>query len=108
MHRSLPIFIILIAVLGSAFSQGTKAQESKAESTDSALTSQSSPESSEVLEEVVVIGTRVEAGGSRRRTAAGRDELDASDQTEMEGFFDDIDAFVHPVFDGCCMPRWLI
>lgn len=36
-----------------------------------------------VLEEVVVQGKRVESDGSRRRTAAGRDELDGTDQTDM-------------------------
>ena len=43
------------------------------------------------LEEVVVRAKRVERDGSRRRTVAGRDELDKTDQTNMHGFFDDID-----------------
>ena len=44
-----------------------------------------------VLEEVVVQGKRIERDGSRRRTAAGRKELDSTDQTDLDGFFDDID-----------------
>lgn len=43
------------------------------------------------LEEVVVLATRVEGDGRRRRSAAGRGELDRTDQTSMEDFFDDID-----------------
>ena len=40
-------------------------------------------------EEIVVVGTQVEGGG--RRADAGREELDATFETDMEGFFDDID-----------------
>jgi TonB-dependent receptor len=43
------------------------------------------------IEEVVVTAQRIEGSGSKRRTAASREELDRSDQTSMEGFFDDID-----------------
>jgi len=43
------------------------------------------------LEEVVVKAQRIERDGRRRQTAAGRDELDKTDQTSMDGFFDDID-----------------
>jgi iron complex outermembrane receptor protein len=46
---------------------------------------------SDKLEEIVVKAQRVERDGSRRNTAAGRDELDKTDQTSMDGFFDDID-----------------
>jgi len=45
----------------------------------------------ERLEEVVVVAQRVEGAGGRRRNAAGRDELDGTDQISMDGFFDDID-----------------
>ena len=34
---------------------------------------------------------RIEGSGGRGRAAAGRDVLDKSDQTDMEGFFDEID-----------------
>ena len=53
------------------------------------------------LEEVVVVARRIEgSGGNRRHTAAGRDDLDATDQTSMEGFFDDIDGLSTLGADG--------
>ena len=46
---------------------------------------------SDDIEEVVVTARRREGSGGGRRTAATREELDRSDQTGMEGFFDEID-----------------
>ena len=43
------------------------------------------------IEEVVVTARRREGGGGGRRTAASRQDLERSDQTDMAGFFDDID-----------------
>ena len=107
---SLSASVIQFSVLIFVFSTGLKAQLSQAEikieatpSTvaqadapvgqriDHSIIPQSPVYSLEVLEEVVVTTTRVEGGKNRRQTAAGRDQLDGSDQTDMDGFFDDID-----------------
>mgnify|MGYP001828962857 FL=1 len=48
-------------------------------------------ELSDDIEEVVVTARRREGSGGGRRTAATREQLDRSDQTGMEGFFDEID-----------------
>ncbi len=88
-QRSLYIPIVLTAVLGLGFSQGINAQQPE---TESKLPKPPPPVFTlDDLEEVVVTGQRVESSGKRRRTVAGRDELDKTDQTDMDGFFDDID-----------------
>ena len=43
------------------------------------------------MQEIVVVSSRIEGGGGGRRPSVGRDLLDDSDQTDMQGFFDDID-----------------
>jgi TonB-dependent receptor len=48
-------------------------------------------EDGELLEEVMVLADRIEGSGGRRRADADRNALDRSDQTDMEGFFDEID-----------------
>ena len=94
------------------FSQAIKAQQPETESEEYPATATdkkadtktdsgklqddlSKPESAEVssyqLEEVIVTADRVEGDGNRRNTTAGRAALDRSDQTSMDGFFDDID-----------------
>ena len=88
-------FIILFAFLVSGISTGLKAQEPEAESKKPTVSTaekisdgfrpQPPLDSIVVLEEVVVTATRVEGGGKRRSTAAGRKELDNSDQTDMDG-----------------------
>ncbi|MCP4047883.1 MAG: TonB-dependent receptor plug domain-containing protein, partial [Gammaproteobacteria bacterium] len=105
------ISIVLFLILGVVLSQGAVAQQkedsavevpaSDPEQTDNSVdkgklvvTMPAPPppiDASMILEEVVVTAARVEGGGNRRRTAAGRKDLDGSDQTDMEGFFDDID-----------------
>jgi len=101
MHVSSITSIILFAFLVSGFSTGLKAQEPEVESKKpTVITAEKTSDgfkppppldSVVVLEEVVVTATRVEGGGKRRSTVAGRKELDNSDQTDMDGFFDDID-----------------
>jgi len=89
MQKPFFISLVLAAVLSLGFSQGIGAQQPETESKPPKL-----PPPVFVLdelEEVVVTGQRVESSGKRRRTVAGRDELDKTDQTDMEGFFDDID-----------------
>ena len=82
LQKKQSIYIGLMTVLCCVFSQCINAQ---------ATVPPSPSDSSAALEEVVVTATRVEGGGKRRSTAAGRKELDNSDQTDMDGFFDDID-----------------
>lgn len=45
---------------------------------------------SRVLEEIRVTAKRIEAGGHRRRTVASRVVLEATDQTRMDGYFDEM------------------
>ena len=52
------------------------------------------------IEEVVVTAKRREGSGGGRRTAASREQLDRSDQTGMDGFFDDIDGLSTLGADG--------
>jgi iron complex outermembrane receptor protein len=54
----------------------------------------------DVLEEVVVMGQRIEGSGGRGRATVGRDELESSDQMDMDGFFDDIDGLSTLGADG--------
>jgi hypothetical protein len=44
----------------------------------------------EELDEIVVAATRIEGGGGGR-AAASREQLDESDEIDMEGFFDELD-----------------
>ncbi|MEE8308620.1 MAG: TonB-dependent receptor, partial [Gammaproteobacteria bacterium] len=67
--------VILIVVFSLGFSPGIKAQETETDIDE--------------FDEVLVVADRVE--GSSRIGAAGRDQLDESDQIDMEGFFDEID-----------------
>lgn len=106
------IFIVLMVILSFAFMHCANAQVSAADNRDQPATTlvdkkgkqadankrrrntakTASPVDDSIdLEEVVVTAVRVEGDGRRRRTAAGREQLDKSDQTSMEGFFDDID-----------------
>ena len=55
---------------------------------------------SDEIEEVVVTARRREGSGGGRRTAASREQLDRSDQTDMDGFFDDIDGLSTLGADG--------
>jgi len=73
----LQMTVILIVVFTLVFSPGIKAQERETVGYDE-------------LDEVLVVSERVE-GGSGPRASAGRDQLDKSDQIDMQGFFDDID-----------------
>jgi outer membrane receptor for ferrienterochelin and colicin len=101
MHLSPITSFVLFTLLVSGFSVGLEAQEPEADSkklpvsiAEKANDGFKPPpplDNVVVLEEVVVTATRVEGGGRRRSTAAGRKELDSSDQTDMDGFFDDID-----------------
>jgi len=111
LQKSLFISTVLTAILSFGFSQGIKALEPETgsdqpESSSTELLSDKAdarqrpsrrsrsvlpPLSEFELEEVVVTGRRVEGSGNRRRTAAGRQELDNTDQTDMDSFFDDID-----------------
>jgi len=107
--QSIPIGLVMI--LGLVLSQGAdareevQAQESPADSAPG-QTDDTANESKRVkftpaieapsiepmvLEEVVVTAARVEGGGKGRRTVASRKDLDESDRTDMESFFDDID-----------------
>ena len=45
----------------------------------------------DVLEEVVVTAGRIEGSGRRGRATVGRNELDSTDQIDMDSFFDEID-----------------
>ncbi len=54
----------------------------------------------EEIEEVVVTARRIEGSGSKRRLAASREELEQTDQTSMEGFFDEIDGLSTLGADG--------
>ena len=112
LRKSFSITTILTAVLCVVYSQGISAQSPETGHTDQPVpisaekteagastkrrrNKQPKPEpvtdGSDVLEEVVVTGEYIEGSGNRRRSAAGREELDQTDQTGMEGFFDDID-----------------
>jgi iron complex outermembrane receptor protein len=73
LHRT----VILSVVFSLGFSPGSQAQETETDSYSE-------------LDEVVVISDPVE-GGSGPGASAGRDQLDRSDQMEMEDIFDDID-----------------
>jgi len=74
LQKLLFTFVVLTTVSGSGFAQGVPPSVS-----------------TDKLEEIVVKAQRVERDGKRRQTAAGRNELDKTDQTSMDGFFDDID-----------------
>jgi len=67
--------VILIVVFSLGFSPGIKAQETETDIDE--------------FDEVLVVADRVE--GSSRLGAASRDQLDESDQIDMEGFYDEID-----------------
>lgn len=54
----------------------------------------------EDIEEVVVTARRREGSGGGRRTAATREQLERSDETDMAGFFDDIDGLSTLGADG--------
>ena len=69
---------VLAAVFCSGFSSIVEAQTSAAESDD------------EELEEIIVAATRIEGGGGGRGDAS-RQQLDDSDEIDMEGFFDELD-----------------
>lgn len=78
MYRLFPISVLLAVLVCAGPLRNLDAQEPAGSSNDD-------------IEEVVVTAQRIEGSGSKRRTAASREELDKSDQTSMEGFFDDID-----------------
>ena len=78
MYRPLPVSVVLAALVCAGPLHSLDAQEPAGSSIDD-------------IEEVVVTAQRIEGSGSKRRSAASREELDRSDQTSMEGFFDDID-----------------
>lgn len=94
-HKPLLSFTVLAAFyLCLGLSQGIYAQETEPGSRDAQGRETMADEmliDPDVLEEVVVTGTRVEGSGGRGRASVGRDELDATDQVDMEGFFDEID-----------------
>lgn len=69
---------MLAAALGFGNSNNIEAQEPAAGGNDD-------------IEEVIVTARRVEGSVRRRQTAATREDLEKTDQTSMEGFFDDID-----------------
>ena len=110
LQNPLPIAVILAVVSSFGFPPGIKAQESESASKvnsassaaekigdaadakqDSGQPSKPKPVSVSEIEEVLVTADRVEGGGGKRGAGAGRDQLDQSDQTDMDGFFDDID-----------------
>ncbi len=106
-------FMVITAFLSFAFMHGVYAQQSSSASIESRELAASEKQADKnapltgnasaklevppivinpnVLEEVTVTAIRVERDGRRRSTAAGRDDLDKTDQTSMDGFFDDID-----------------
>jgi len=54
----------------------------------SGLSTSALAQDDEELEEIIVAATRIEGGG---RGAASRQQLDDSDEIDMEGFFDELD-----------------
>jgi TonB-dependent receptor len=78
--KTLSFHIILVMALAAGVPDAIRAQEPPPEN-----------RYDDDIEEVVVTGKRREGSGGGRRTVATREELDRSDQTGMDGFFDDID-----------------
>ena len=75
--KPLQMTVLLIVILSPEFSPGIKAQETETGSFSD-------------LEEVVVFSDRIE-GGSGPSAEVGRDQLEMSDQIDMQDIFDDID-----------------
>jgi TonB-dependent receptor len=97
MNKSPGFLIILVTVLLTGFPVTVCSQEIKS-ATELEGSRPSSTESSRlkiqppnILEEIVVLGTRTEGGSKSRSTASSRRDLQRSDETDMLGFFDDID-----------------
>jgi TonB-dependent receptor len=103
----LPLALVCLALLACSYSARTFAQQPEPENQTESRTVESRendpverrqrprragpPQDDDLLEEVVVLADRIEGSGGRRRADADRNTLDRSDQTDMEGFFDDID-----------------
>ena len=76
---------ILLVVLLAGVSPRSESQETD---TGNPVDPESPLNDDEDQEEIVVVGSRVEGGG--RRADASREQLEATFETDMEGFFDDI------------------
>lgn len=105
-----PIILTAVLCLGLAgYSDAQEGVSEETERTDSTVAGQKTPRTNaarrqneppqaalkadglDELEEVVVSAQRVEGDGRRRGVAAGREELDRTDTTSMDDFFDDIE-----------------
>ena len=82
------IVVILVAVFCFAHSSSVEAQGAGIESDENPA---SLADEDDDLQEIVVVSNRIEGDGGGRRPSVGRDLLEDSDQTDMQGFFDDID-----------------